>query len=251
MARRAAGRRGHPGVIPGRSPGGCTNAIMMRPQSGKIADGTVGPVLCRSRVDWRASAPVTRFLCDEMLGRLARYLRAAGYDTALAAGGLPDSVWIGLAQREARLLLTCDRSLGQGRNAAGLVLELAQGDLDRRAGGPESALSGRLAVAPVFALPGRQHPASPGGRFGMPVRHPAARSWQPVHLPAMQAASTGPARITGARRIACGPGGSASRSPRRSAGYRLRTGGFATQARGSTILGSVSPRKRSSRGCSA
>ena len=76
---------------------------------------------------------VTRFLCDEMLGRLARYLRAAGYDTALAAGGLPDSVWIGLAQREARLLLTCDRSLGQGRNAAGLVLELAQGDLDSQA----------------------------------------------------------------------------------------------------------------------
>ena len=75
----------------------------------------------------------SRFLCDEMLGRLARYLRAAGYDTVLAAGGLPDSVWIGLAHREARLLLTCDRALAQGRHARDLIVNLEQGDLDRQA----------------------------------------------------------------------------------------------------------------------
>jgi uncharacterized protein with PIN domain len=28
-----------------------------------------------------------RFLCDEMLGRLCRYLRAAGYDALLANNG--------------------------------------------------------------------------------------------------------------------------------------------------------------------
>ena len=31
-----------------------------------------------------------RFLCDEMLVKLARLLRAAGYDTYLAAGGEKD-----------------------------------------------------------------------------------------------------------------------------------------------------------------
>lgn len=76
---------------------------------------------------------VRRFLCDEMLGRLARYLRAAGYDTVLAAGGLPDSVWVELAQSEARLLLTCDRLLGEACAAEGLVLNLQQGNLDRQA----------------------------------------------------------------------------------------------------------------------
>lgn len=76
---------------------------------------------------------MTRFLCDEMLGRLSRYLRAASYDTSLAAGGLPDSVWIRLARNESRLLLTCDRSLGRGCKFEGLVLNLEQGDLDRQA----------------------------------------------------------------------------------------------------------------------
>jgi len=31
-----------------------------------------------------------RFLCDEMLGRLCRYLRAAGYDALLANNGRSD-----------------------------------------------------------------------------------------------------------------------------------------------------------------
>jgi len=32
-------------------------------------------------------ATLPRLLCDEMLGRLCRYMRAAGYDALLANGG--------------------------------------------------------------------------------------------------------------------------------------------------------------------
>src|SRR5215218_7926976 len=52
-----------------------------------------------------------RFLCDEMLTRLARLLRAAGYDTYLAADGEPDAELIKTARREGRILLTRDKRL--------------------------------------------------------------------------------------------------------------------------------------------
>ena len=52
-----------------------------------------------------------RFLCDEMLVRLARLLRAAGYDTYLAEGAEPDHELIRTARREGRILLTRDRRL--------------------------------------------------------------------------------------------------------------------------------------------
>ena len=52
-----------------------------------------------------------RFLCDEMLRGLGRWLRAAGYDTAIAAGGLPDRALATLCASEHRVLLTKDRRL--------------------------------------------------------------------------------------------------------------------------------------------
>jgi hypothetical protein len=52
-----------------------------------------------------------RFLCDEMLVRLARLLRAAGYDTYLASGGQRDADLLRLAREEGRLLLTRDKRL--------------------------------------------------------------------------------------------------------------------------------------------
>jgi hypothetical protein len=52
-----------------------------------------------------------RFLCDEMLVRLARLLRAAGYDTYLASGGQKDTVLLHVAREEGRLLLTRDKAL--------------------------------------------------------------------------------------------------------------------------------------------
>jgi uncharacterized protein with PIN domain len=62
-----------------------------------------------------------RFLCDEMLVRLARLLRAAGYDTYLAADGEPDADLIKLARREGRILLTRDRRLAAAAEESVLV----------------------------------------------------------------------------------------------------------------------------------
>jgi uncharacterized protein len=46
-----------------------------------------------------------------MLLRLGKWLRAAGYDTAIAERGAVDEDVIALAAREDRLLLTCDRRM--------------------------------------------------------------------------------------------------------------------------------------------
>ncbi len=71
-----------------------------------------------------------RFLCDEMLGRFARYLRAAGHDTALASGGTADRDLLERAHREDRLFLTCDRRIAEHRRARGIALILPRGNLD-------------------------------------------------------------------------------------------------------------------------
>ncbi len=53
---------------------------------------------------------VPRWLADEMVGRLARYLRFVGCDT-LYVRGLSDDKILAWAQREDRVLLTRDRRL--------------------------------------------------------------------------------------------------------------------------------------------
>ena len=50
------------------------------------------------------------FLADAMLGRLARWLRVLGYDTAFDPD-LPDAALVRLAAGEGRVLLTRDRHL--------------------------------------------------------------------------------------------------------------------------------------------
>jgi len=69
-----------------------------------------------------------RFLVDEMLQRLGRWLRAAGYDTRIAVDAEPDYYLLRQAIEEGRLLLTCDRELSQHRRASGNVI-LLQGTL--------------------------------------------------------------------------------------------------------------------------
>jgi len=58
-----------------------------------------------------------KFICDEMLKGLARWLRAAGYDTEIANDGEPDRNLIKRAQISGRLILTRDRKLMEFRNA--------------------------------------------------------------------------------------------------------------------------------------
>ena len=63
-----------------------------------------------------------KLLADAMLGRLARWLRIMGYDTAY----IPDTddfAVMGLARAEDRLILTRDRALAERRGFRTLLIE--------------------------------------------------------------------------------------------------------------------------------
>jgi uncharacterized protein len=83
---------------------------------------------------------VRRFLCDEMLRGLGRWLRAAGYDTVIAEGGLPDRALAARCAEEDRVLLTKDQHL------AATVAGTAQGVLVSGNGIDEAARSLRTAL---------------------------------------------------------------------------------------------------------
>src|SRR6266576_33679 len=75
-----------------------------------------------------------RLLCDEMLARLGRWLRAAGYDTEIAAGGVPDRALVARCAGEGRVLLTRDRHLAEIAAARGVpVLRLSQSRIEAQA----------------------------------------------------------------------------------------------------------------------
>lgn len=74
-----------------------------------------------------------RLLCDEMLQRLCRWLRAAGYDTAQARFGAADREIISRAVAEDRLLLTRDREFLARREARSRVFYLTTDNLDAQA----------------------------------------------------------------------------------------------------------------------
>lgn len=63
-----------------------------------------------------------RFLCDEMLLRLARLLRAAGYDTRLAQGER-DAELLALARAENRVLVTRDKRLAADAHPRAVLVE--------------------------------------------------------------------------------------------------------------------------------
>jgi uncharacterized protein len=63
-----------------------------------------------------------RLLCDEMLQGMGRWLRAAGYDTAIAQRGAADDDLLAQAKAERRVLLTCDRRLAARAAPARVVL---------------------------------------------------------------------------------------------------------------------------------
>lgn len=68
-----------------------------------------------------------RLLSDEMLQRLGRWLRAAGYDTAIAAGGTGDRALIARCAAEGRILVTGDRHLAAHAASAVRVVHLSAG----------------------------------------------------------------------------------------------------------------------------
>lgn len=74
-----------------------------------------------------------RFLCDEMLGSLCRYLRAAGYDAIFANNGAPDRDLLRQCHDEGRQFLTQDQLIREHKAARGVAFVLPQGDVDHLA----------------------------------------------------------------------------------------------------------------------
>ena len=83
-----------------------------------------------------------QLLCDEMLKGLARWLRAAGYDTEIPADGESDRALLAHAKASGRLLITRDRKLLEHRGAQQSVCLLDCVDLDSCA----QALSEKTAI---------------------------------------------------------------------------------------------------------
>jgi hypothetical protein len=89
-----------------------------------------------SRIDPRsgdAGRGELRLLCDEMLKGIGRWLRAAGYDVAIAEDGAHDDDLLAHARAESRLLLTCDRRLAARAGADPAIAVLATESLDEAA----------------------------------------------------------------------------------------------------------------------
>lgn len=71
-----------------------------------------------------------RLICDEMLQRLGRWLRAAGYDTLIARPGMTDRELLHLARAQQRRLITRDRKLLEFRHARQYAVLLRGNDLE-------------------------------------------------------------------------------------------------------------------------
>ena len=78
-------------------------------------------------------ASLPRFLCDEMLGSLCRYLRAAGYDAASAVTGASDAELLRQCHAEGRHFLTADSLICEHKAANGIALILPHAPLDQLA----------------------------------------------------------------------------------------------------------------------
>ncbi|MFQ5729332.1 MAG: DUF5615 family PIN-like protein [Waddliaceae bacterium] len=65
-----------------------------------------------------------KFLCDQMLVRLGRWLRAAGYDTVVIETPLTDREILDKALKENRYLITRDRHFLDMKEAEGILVWL-------------------------------------------------------------------------------------------------------------------------------
>ena len=72
-----------------------------------------------------------KFIVDAMLGKMALWLRLAGYDTVYSPD-IDDNVILDIAAKESRILLTSDAALHQRSVEDGLQTRLVRGDVDER-----------------------------------------------------------------------------------------------------------------------
>jgi len=101
----------------------------------------------RTRLSVHADRGELRLLCDEMLKGIGRWLRAAGYDVAIAEGGAHDDDLVAHARAEGRLLLTCDRRLAVRAGEDPTIALLTTESLDEAAG----ELSARFGIDWLYA----------------------------------------------------------------------------------------------------
>jgi uncharacterized protein len=94
-------------------------------------------------------AAAVRFLCDEMLAGLGRWLRLAGYDTAIAARGCRDRELVEQAHAEQRILLTRDRRLVEIRQANERTIVLEGSGIDASARELKQRLSLNWSLDPL------------------------------------------------------------------------------------------------------
>jgi len=74
-----------------------------------------------------------KLFCDEMLGRLGHWLRAAGYDTAIAEGGMADAEIVAHCLAENRILGTRDRHLEERVQGGVPVVRLSENRVEDQA----------------------------------------------------------------------------------------------------------------------
>ena len=117
-----------------------------------------------------------RFYCDEMLARLGRWLRAAGHDTAIAAGGLSDAALIARCAAEHRLLLTRDRHLAGAAEERTRVVLLAETAVAAQARALRDALGVDWQHAPFTRCLVDNAPLGPAPPGIVPQVPPASRA---------------------------------------------------------------------------
>jgi len=72
-----------------------------------------------------------KFLCDRMLGTLAKWLRIYGFDTFYATNEMSDDELIKIAKKDDRILITRDKELTYvGRRENLKVIEINNTDID-------------------------------------------------------------------------------------------------------------------------
>ena len=74
-----------------------------------------------------------KFLCDQMLGTLAKWLRIYGFDTFYANRELNDSELLEIAKKENRIFITRDRDLIQMARRKNIeIIEIKTTDIDEQ-----------------------------------------------------------------------------------------------------------------------
>jgi uncharacterized protein with PIN domain len=74
-----------------------------------------------------------KFLCDQMLGTLAKWLRIYGYDTFYANSEMDDSKLLEISKNENRVLITRDKNLIQTAQKEKIkTIEIRTTDLDEQ-----------------------------------------------------------------------------------------------------------------------